>query len=132
MMRVYLDTAPVIYLVENVLPWESLVRDFLQQPGVVPQASVLSRMECRVQPLRTGDAALLADYDAFFASLAGGLLELHAGMFEKATELRARLNLKTPDALHLAAAILSGCDVFLTNDDRLKRCPEIRVEVLAP
>jgi predicted nucleic acid-binding protein len=129
-MRVYLDSATVIYLVESVGPWESAVRTFLEQPGAIPQASVLTRMECRVQPLREDRADLLADYDAFFASLDRGMLELNAAVFEKATQLRARLNLRTPDALHLAAAISGGCDVFLTNDRTLTRCTGIRVEVL--
>jgi len=106
------------------------VQAFLGQAGAVPQASVLTRLECRVQPLREGRAELLADYDAFFASLDGGLLELNAAVFEKATDLRAHLNLRTPDALHLAAAISSGCDIFLTNDRTLTRCTEIRVEVV--
>ncbi len=34
------------------------------------------------------------------------------------------------DALHLAAAIESGCDVFLTNDDQLANFPDITVEEL--
>lgn len=129
-MRVYLDSASVIYLGENIAPWEAAVQSFLQQPGAVPQASVLTRLECRVLPLREGRAELLVDYDAFFASLDGGLLALNAAVFERATELRARLNLRTPDALHLAAAILGVCDVFLTNDETLKRCTDIRVETL--
>jgi predicted nucleic acid-binding protein len=128
-MRVYLDTVAVIYLVENVAPWEKSVQAFLNQLDVMPQVSVLTRMECRVQPLRLGNAELLADYDAFFASL-DGLLDLNAAVFEKATELRAGLNLRTPDALHLAVAIHNGCDVFLTNDRTLTRCTDIRVQVL--
>lgn len=103
-MRVYLDSAAAIYLVENIAHWASAVQSFLRQPGAVPQASVLTRMECRVLPLREGRAELLADYDAFFASLDGTLLDLNAAVFEKATDLRARLNLRTPDALHLATA----------------------------
>ena len=131
-MRVYLDSAAAIYLVENIAPWGATVQAFLRKSGAVPQASVLTRMECRVLPLRECRAELLADYDAFFASLDGGLLGLNAAVFEKATDLRARLNLRTPDALHLAAAIVCGCDVFLTNDQTLQRCTEIRVEALAP
>ena len=131
-MLVYPDGAAAISLVGNVAPWEATVQAFLRKPGAVPQASVLTRMECRVLPLREGRAELLADYDAFFASLDGGLLGLNAAVFEKATGLRARLNLRTPDALHLAAAIVCGCDVFLTNDQTLQRCTEIRVEALAP
>jgi predicted nucleic acid-binding protein len=34
------------------------------------------------------------------------------------------------DALHLAAAIESGCDVFLTNDNQLANFPDILIEVL--
>jgi predicted nucleic acid-binding protein len=34
------------------------------------------------------------------------------------------------DALHLAAAIESGCDVFLTNDNQLASFPDITIEVL--
>ncbi len=130
-MRVYLDTAAVIYLVENIASWEPAVQAFLRPPEVVPQASVLTRMERRVQPWRDGRSEVLADYDQFFASLDGGLLELGAAEFEKATERRARLTLRTPDALHLAVAICRGCDVFLTNDHALARCAEIHVQVLA-
>ncbi len=64
-MDVYLETAPVIYLVENVAPWEPVVRDFLAEEGMRPRVSILTRMECRVQPLRNDDLALLADYDEF-------------------------------------------------------------------
>ena len=34
------------------------------------------------------------------------------------------------DALHLAAAIESGCDVFLTNDNQLSNFPDMTVEEL--
>ena len=131
-MDAYLDTAPVIYLVENVAPWEPVVRAFLERAEVRPRMSVLTRMECRVQPLREANTALLEDYEEFFASLPGGLLSLDARVFEKAADLRARHNFRTPDALHLAAAIIGECHVFLTNDAHLSRCTEIRVEVLQP
>jgi hypothetical protein len=44
--------------------------------------------------------------------------------------VRAVHNFKTPDALQLGAAIVHGCDQFLTNDSRLSACTDIRVEVL--
>ncbi len=131
-MRAYLDTAPVIYLVENVPLLETAARRFLYESAALPQASVLTRMECRVQPLREGRKEVLAEFDAFFASLDGGLLQMGSGVFEKAAELRASLGFRTPDALHLAAAISHGCDVFVTNDRRLARCGEIKIEVLQP
>jgi predicted nucleic acid-binding protein len=45
----------------------------------------------------------------------------------RAADLRARYNLRTPDALQLASTIQQRCDAFLTNDAGLKRVQEIRV-----
>lgn len=47
-----------------------------------------------------------------------------------ASQLRAAYKIKTPDAIHIATAIDSGCDVFITNDDHLKRVQEITVFTL--
>ena len=49
---------------------------------------------------------------------------------ESAADLRARYNLRTPDALHVASALSSGCDAFLTNDAGLKRVQELPILVL--
>jgi predicted nucleic acid-binding protein len=49
---------------------------------------------------------------------------------ERATELRAKYNLKTPDALHFATAVEVGETVFLTGDLAFARCSEVTVEVL--
>ncbi len=51
-------------------------------------------------------------------------------MVERATDLRARYNLKTPDALHYATAIEVGAAVFLTGDRALSRCSEVPIELL--
>jgi len=55
---------------------------------------------------------------------------ISAGVAESAADLRARYNLRTPDALHVATAIDAGCDAFLTNDTGIKRVQEIAVLVL--
>lgn len=94
------------------------------------QTSWLSWLECRVKPLRANDRRLLAMYDAFFASAEVDVIELSRAVVEKATELRAALNVKTPDALHLASAVRAGATDFLTGDRGLTRCTEVRVEVL--
>jgi len=44
--------------------------------------------------------------------------------------LRAKYRLQLPDALQLAVALVSRCDVFLTNDARLKQISEVRVLLL--
>jgi predicted nucleic acid-binding protein len=75
---------------------------------------------------------LLADFDAFFADTISDTIGITRDVVDRATELRAYHNVRTPDALHLAAAILSNCEVFLTNDHRLDRVPGIKVEVVTP
>ena len=92
--------------------------------------SFLSRLECRVKPLRLGDVSLLGHFDTFFSGAEAKLIDISQAVIEKATELRASYNFKTPDAIHLATAILAGCSAFLTGDKSLARCTEIPVEVL--
>ncbi len=58
------------------------------------------------------------------------LLEIIPDVIEKATELRADLNLKSPDAIHLATAILAKATAFLTGDRTLARCKQVGVEIL--
>ena len=64
-MRLYLDTAPVIYTVENVPIYAQAVDKRLVVPEVVRVASDLTRMECRIKPLRQGNMDLLKDFDDF-------------------------------------------------------------------
>ena len=40
----------------------------LAQPGVVQLCSDLTRLECRVKPLRDGETSLLAAFDSYFAN----------------------------------------------------------------
>ena len=67
----------------------------------VPRSLVtsrLTRLECRSKPLSAGDLGTLAQFDVFFAGVELVLAELSAAVVERAADLRARYNLKTPDA----------------------------------
>ncbi len=130
-MRVYLDTVSIIYLVENVAPFAEIVRNRLSDPEVDQMCSDLSRLECRVKPMRDTDATLLAEYDRYFETIIAETILLSRAVLDRATALRARYGFKTPDSIHLAAAIVGNCDVFLTNDHRLDSCTEIRVEQIS-
>jgi predicted nucleic acid-binding protein len=92
--------------------------------------SRLTRLECRSKPLRAGDLATLAQRDVFFAGVELVLAEVSAAVVERATDIRARYNLKSPDAIHYATAVEVGATAFLTGDRALSRCSEVPVEVL--
>jgi len=92
----------------------------------------LARTECLAKPMQQGNAAVLADYAAFFRDPDLQALPLTAAVCERAAALRAASNFQiaVPDCLHLAAAIEHGCGLFLTNDNQLSRCTDITVEIL--
>lgn len=133
-MRLYLDANPIIYSIEGVPPFRDAVVDRIAQaestPGGTIITSRLSRLECRVKPLREGNSQLLARYEKFFTRRLIIVAEITPGVIEQATELRARYGFKTPDAIHLATAIEEHADLFLTGDRSLARCAEVTVEIL--
>lgn len=94
--------------------------------------SRISRLECRPKPVRDGNTALLAQYDAAFNPTSIRLVEVTSAIIELATDLRARYGFRSPDAIHLATALDAGALVFLTGDASLRRCTEIAVDVLTP
>ena len=49
---------------------------------------------------------------------------------DSATEIRALYGFKTPDAIDLAAAKISDCELFLTNDHRLDSFTVLPIETL--
>lgn len=129
-MRLYLDTAPVIYAVEQVPVFYELVDARLSVPNLVLVASDLTRLECRVKPLSEGDTKLLTEYDAFFGGAVAEITGLSREVIDRATEIRAQYGFRTPDAIHLAAAATANCEAMLTNDHRLDRFTGLPLEVV--
>jgi predicted nucleic acid-binding protein len=134
--KLALDTSALIYLVEgSSTAHEQLSRRVgavLAQPDGQVVASRLARMECRVKPVRDGNQAVLDEYEAVFNAVEFTLLDVTTDVLERATELRARHGFKVPDAIQLASAIEASVDAFITGDARLKKCPGLNVEVVAP
>jgi predicted nucleic acid-binding protein len=121
MSRIYLDACIIIYLVEKHLICSNRIETFM---NALPSAefcySPLARLECLVMPFRTKDLQLQKFYEAFFN--AQKILVMPSEVFDEAAKLRADFpNLKTPDALHLAAAVYHNCDEFWINGNRLDK-----------
>ena len=114
MQRVYLDACMVIHLIEGNSQQQQILKRALL--GKIVFSSELVRLESRIKALRENQKIFLKVYEQFFKDCQ--LIDLNQSVFEQATELRVNHNLKTPDALHLAAA-LDVCDQFWTNDQQL-------------
>ena len=133
-MLVYCDSVVLIYHLDHLGPLQVKTATKLQalhRRGDRIAVSDLTRFECRVGPIKRNDPLMLAAFDRFFASPDVHIVPLTPDVWDKAAEIRARLNLKTADSVHLAAAIVGRCGLFLTNDSQLSRCTEITVEALA-
>lgn len=76
------------------------------------------------------DIRLLDEFDRFFSIPVISKVPMDTNVFDLATDLCAIHGLKTPDALHLAAAIHAGCDESWTNDDRLAKVAAGRIRVV--
>ena len=135
-VRLGIDTAPLIYFVERHPTYLALVREIIRRVdlGILTgYSSVVTLTEVLTQPRQAGNAALEREYrDLLLHSRNFTLLPLDVDTADRAAELRAKYRLRTPDALHIATALNAGCEAFLTNDGRLKRVGDLRVLVLDP
>ncbi len=124
----------VIYLIEGDFSRRERIAEYLLRSESAPNRigfSDLTRMECLIHPVRERNVQLRSAYEEFFSGPCSDYIPLSSEVFEKATELRAEYSVKTPDAIHLAAALVSRCDIFLTNDLRLNRV-DVGISVEVP
>ena len=129
-----LDTAPLIYFIEENPSYLPRVRPFFEaidQGDIQVVTSVLTLTEVLVHPLREGDPKLANQYRQILLHARHvTTLPVSDAIAEEAAEIRARYGLRIPDAIQLATAIRSGASSFLTNDARLANFPRVRILVL--
>lgn len=124
---VYLDACMIIDLVEGVPDLQRTLRTRLQGRNLV--STELARLESRIGALRQGQARYLETYRQFFDGC--DTQPMNRDVFDLATDLRVQHAIKTPDALHLAAALLSSCGEFWTDDKRLAAAAQGRIRIVA-
>ena len=130
--RLAIETAPFIYYVENHPTYAEKVDaifEIVETQGINITTSVMTLTETLMKPLQVNDQLLIDAYNDLLTQNVQ-LIPITAAIARSAAELRARYNLRTPDALHVATAIDIGCDAFLTNDLGLKRVTELQVLIL--
>jgi predicted nucleic acid-binding protein len=132
--RLFLDTAPVIYFIEENPQYLARVRlafDHIDAGELTAVTSPITLSECLVHPYRLRQPQAVAafrelivygDNVTFFA--------IDDEIADNAASLRAHHNLTLADALQAATALAAGCDAFLTNDPALKRVSALDVIVL--
>ncbi len=130
---VYLDANGLIYSVERVEPYRTLLEPLWQaaQDGAVTiVSSPILIVEALVKPLRDGNTEIEMQYRELFEANAVRFLDASYPVFEDSARLRAVANLTTPDAIHAATALRAGCSLFVTNDADFRRVVNLSVTVL--
>jgi predicted nucleic acid-binding protein len=95
--------------------------------------STLAILEVLTGAYRRRDEKLADRYRELFLNTAGVVVvPLDSVIASEAARIRVRYHITTPDAIHLATALVSGAPAFLTTDRRLSRVREIDVKVVRP
>ena len=112
-----------------------IIRRAEATPAGVVVASQLARAECLVGPERARNQVLRQRFEDFFSESGIILVDVTNEILAKAVELRAHRMLKMPDAIHVATALVAGCDVIVSTDSDIhERGPfgSLRVEAFPP
>ena len=131
---VYLDADAIIYSVEKIEPYASLLRPLwlaAQVGRFLVISSELTLLETLVKALQTHDPVLESSFRTLLlASREIQLVPLSRTILETAARLRATAGVKTPDALHAATALEARCALFVTNDAGYRRVPGLPLTIL--
>jgi predicted nucleic acid-binding protein len=130
---VYVDTAVLIYSVEANPNYRDFLRPLwlkLKASELEVISSELSLMEVLIVPLRNNDTALVNDYERLMLEGDIQLIPISQTILKEAARLRATTNLRTPDAIHAATAMNTGCTLFLSNDRGFRAIPNLSAVIL--
>lgn len=131
---IYVDTAPVIYTVERHPDYFALLDPLWaasESGQILVVSSEMILLETLTGALKRNDPRLIADYERVLTASELNLIPISSALLRDAARLRASINIKTPDAIHAATAVASGCDLLITNDKDLKRVMALNVIVLS-
>ncbi len=122
---VFLDTSPFIYFFERhptFFPYVERLFNQVHEQEAEIISSVVTFIEIATLPARLGNQALVEQYRAYFTSSSRvRLLPVDQAIAEQSIALRARYQLKTPDAIQLGTAIACRANCIVTNDRQWKQ-----------
>lgn len=131
--KAFVDTAPFIYFIEkdsNNPHYYEKVRNFFKYGYNNDKkfvSSVITIEEYFVFPYRNKEYSYIDMFNRLVVTTNMEIVEINQAIAKKAARIRAEYKgFKAMDALQLAVACLTKCDLFLTNDKQLKQFEEIK------
>ncbi len=131
--RAFIDTAPFIYFIEkdsNNPQYYEKIKNFFKYGYDNDKkfiTSVITMEEYFVFPYRNKEYSYIDMFNRLVETTDMEVMEINKEIAQKAAQIRAEYkSFKAMDALQLAVACLSKCDLFLTNDKQLKQFRDIK------
>lgn len=132
MERLSVDTNFFILLIEGNQKESALAKKLFErifkEEDLKLSSSSLSITECLVAPIRDKANNIVKAFELLFAQR--DVLEFFDFNTETAriaAGVRAKYNISTPDAIHIACAINSRSGAFVSEDKKLRKVKEIKV-----
>ena len=122
--RVFIDTAPIIYFLENSsIYMESMKKFFTRcmKEHIQIVTSTLTIEEYLVSPYSKGKLEYVDNFKRFIE-----YMNIESSIAEQGAKIRGQYkNFKAMDALQIATSIVKKCDMFFTNDKQLRQEKEL-------
>lgn len=126
---VFVDTAPIIYYLENSALYMDSVKKFFEKcmkENIQVVTSAITIEEYLVFPYSSGKMEFADNFKGFIEYMNIMVVDIDSNIAEQGAKIRGKYkNFKTMDALQIATAIVSGCDMFFTNDKQLRQEKEL-------
>lgn len=129
--KIYIDANIVIYFLEgddqNQDKATTLFR-YADENAIPMLTSDITIAECLHGAYKSGKDILVEKYKNLFHEIGVfHFVPVEQEIAERSAEIGAGQKLKLIDAIHVTSALSVGCDVFVTNDRRIKSTEELRV-----
>jgi len=116
-LKAYLDSSAVLDLLDPGSLRHEQAKWTLETESRTWCASDLVRLECLIRPLREKNKEAETEVKEILGKME--CLAIAPSAYDLAANLRAEFGLRTPDAIHLATALINECEEFWTNDEKL-------------
>lgn len=127
--RVFIDTAPIIYFLENSSLYMETMRKFFtkcMEEHIQIVTSALTIEEYLVSPYSNGKLEYVDNFKRFLQYMNIEVVDIDAAIAEQGAKIRGQYkNFKAMDALQIATAVVKKCDMFFTNDKQLRQEKEL-------
>lgn len=127
--RVFIDTAPIIYYLENSCLYMEVIKNFFSkciEENIQIVTSTITIEEYLVFPFGNGKMEYVDNFKRFIKYMNIEVIDIDSEIAEQGAKIRGQYkNFKAMDAIQIATAVVSGCDMFFTNDKQLRQEKEL-------